>query len=436
MSPATKGVVVVLAGLGLTLALGSLCIWVLIGAELLKPLSAGGLYGWSVQQVTAPFALAGGSFAVAMIAGGMLQDRLGPRWPSTAGGVLIGLGMVLASMSEFKNAGAHGRATLLALGLGLMVGIGAGLTLSSVVPPALKWSVPRHHGLILGLVLSGLALGPVWLTAPLGWLMQGRSLGSALLIQGVILLGVIVVLSQLLENPLLGYVPPGSYSDPDGSPISPASWAGLTWRRMLLTPTFRALWASSGLLGAGTAALAIQLLLAPTMRASGGPALGIWVAAGGCLGGVLAGLLHDRTGPTGPWPGFGAVAAALALAAALAAAGQLEAAVGLTGAGLAGAAVVAWACATESFGTRSVGANFGLVFSGLSVGLLVGALSSAATVGPALSGPSSTAGTIVTILAFGLDLSLAVVLAARVRPRATLGVVVESPRRLRGRVRV
>jgi hypothetical protein len=270
----------------------------------------------------------------------------------------------------------------------------------------------------------------------MGWLLQGRSLGSALLIRGVTLLGVIVVLSQLLENPLLGYVPPGSYADPDDSPISPVSWAGLTWRRTLSTPTFRALWASSALLGAGTAALAIQLLLAPILRASGGSALGISVALGGCLGGVLAGLLHDGTGPTGPWPGFGAVAAALALAAAMTLAGQLLPAVGLAAASLAGAAVVAWVCATESFGTRSVGANFGLVFSGLSVGLLVGALCSAATVGSVLTRPSSTPATVVTIVAFGLDLCLAVVLAARVHPRATLGVVVENPRRLRGRVRV
>jgi hypothetical protein len=116
--------------------------------------------------------------------------------------------------------------------------------------------------------------------------------------------------------------------------------------------------------------------------------------------------------------------------------GHLEAAVGLTAASLAGGAVVSWVCTTESFGTSSVGANFGLVFSGLSVGLLVGALGSAATVGPALMSAASAPATIVTMVAFGLDLSLAVVLAARVRPRATLGVVVENPRRLRRRIRV
>ena len=79
MSPATRGAVVVLAGFGITVALGSLCVWVLIAAELLRPLSAGGMHGWTVSQVSLPFAVAAGSLVLAMTRGRL---RAGPHRPS------------------------------------------------------------------------------------------------------------------------------------------------------------------------------------------------------------------------------------------------------------------------------------------------------------------------------------------------------------------
>ncbi len=196
MSPATKGVVVILAGLGLTVALGSLSVWILYGAELLRPLSAGGAFGWTVRQVSVPFAVASGSFVVAMICGGVLQDRLGPRWPSTVGGVLIGLGMILASMFGNEHGVAGSVSLPLVLGLGLMVGFGAGLTLSSTVPPAVKWSVPSHHGLVVGLVVSGLALGPLWLNETIRVTIRVHGVSWMLLVHGIVLLATIVLLSH------------------------------------------------------------------------------------------------------------------------------------------------------------------------------------------------------------------------------------------------
>ena len=213
MSPATRGVVVVVAGFGITVALGSLYVWVLIAAELLRPLSAGGVHGWTVPQVSLPFAVAAGSFVLAMLVGGFVQDRIGPRWTSTAGGVLIGLGMIVASMAESRLGASSSLPAFMVLGLGLMVGGGAGLTFASVVPPAVKWSVPRRRGLVVGLVLAGIALGPLWLNDAVQAFVRERGFSSVLLMQGIALLALIVALSQVLEDPLPGYVPPGSYAE-------------------------------------------------------------------------------------------------------------------------------------------------------------------------------------------------------------------------------
>ena len=104
-----------------------------------------------------------------------------------------------------------------------MVGFGAGLTLSSTVPPAVKWSVPSRHGLVVGLVVSGLALGPLWLNDTIRVTIRVHGVSWMLLVHGIVLLATIVLLSLLLENPLQGYVPPGSYAGADDRGTQPGA---------------------------------------------------------------------------------------------------------------------------------------------------------------------------------------------------------------------
>ncbi len=428
MSPATKGVVAVVAGLLLSLALGSLCIWLLILAQLLRPLSAGGVYGWTIAQISIPFAFACGSFVVGVAAGGPLQDRMGPRWPSTIGGVLVGLGMVLVSVTEFARTGDGAPATIpLIVGLGLMVGGGAGLIFACVVPPAIKWSVPRQHGLMVGVVISGLALGPSWLNGAVWSAIGVRGVSSTLMIHGVTLLAVVAVLSQLLEDPLPGYVPPGSYSGADGVPLAPVPWAGVSTRRMLKSRTFRSLWASCVLLGAGTAFVSVLLLAMPEDQRQAVLLTGLVLSVGGCLGAVAAGFLHDRTSQKGPGFVVAALVAGLAAASTLAAMGEFVSAAFLTAACWSGGVVVAWACTAECFGTKSLGANFGLVFTGWCGGVVLGALIGVSAVAGGLAKVATSPTTLLECAAIVAGLAASVVLASRLRPPVLRAV--DDPRR-------
>jgi MFS transporter, OFA family, oxalate/formate antiporter len=83
--------------------------WVVVGALVIQ-MSLGAVYIWSVFQtplkrafpswteseVTLPAQVVLGAFAVAVIFGGRIQDQLGPRKVATAGGIILGLGLVLA----------------------------------------------------------------------------------------------------------------------------------------------------------------------------------------------------------------------------------------------------------------------------------------------------------------------------------------------------
>src|SRR5512144_2609763 len=94
-----RGWRVVLAGTGLNLALGILYAWSVFSKQLVEPIERGG-FGWTKTQATLPYTIAIACFALMMVPAGRLQDRLGPRLVASAGGVLTGLGLLVASLAS------------------------------------------------------------------------------------------------------------------------------------------------------------------------------------------------------------------------------------------------------------------------------------------------------------------------------------------------
>src|SRR5262249_52556341 len=88
-----SGASIVAAGTGINLALGILYAW-----SVLK----GGIpafWGWSEADKTLPYSVASFVFALTMVPAGALQDKIGPRWVATIGGLLTGAGFVISARS-------------------------------------------------------------------------------------------------------------------------------------------------------------------------------------------------------------------------------------------------------------------------------------------------------------------------------------------------
>src|SRR5512147_224639 len=115
-----KGWIVTLAGVGLNLALGILYAWSVFAKQLTEPLDKGG-FGWSRTDATLPYTIAIAAFALMMVPAGRLQDKLGPRVIASAGSVLTGIGIVIASFAT----PAHSWPAI--VGFGLLAGTGFGL---------------------------------------------------------------------------------------------------------------------------------------------------------------------------------------------------------------------------------------------------------------------------------------------------------------------
>ena len=121
----SRGWVVTLAAVGINLALGILYTWSVIS----KAIPAD--WNWTEQQKSWPYAIACLVFSIMMVPAGRLQDKISPRWVATFGGLLVGLGMILASRgNSYWN---------YILGFGVLAGTGIGFGYASATPPAVKW---------------------------------------------------------------------------------------------------------------------------------------------------------------------------------------------------------------------------------------------------------------------------------------------------------
>ncbi len=144
-----RGWIVVLAGTGINLAFGVLYAWSIFAGKLQDSL------GWTKTQSSLPYTVAIIMFAVMMIPAGRLQDRFGPRIVATAGGILIGLGCILAgSLTTLPG---------LVFSFGILAGSGIGLGYASTTPPAVKWFAPEKKGLITGIVVGGFGLASLYI---------------------------------------------------------------------------------------------------------------------------------------------------------------------------------------------------------------------------------------------------------------------------------
>lgn len=144
-------------------------------AVTLNQLPLGAVYSWSVfsaalrdqrsvfrltaAQAALPFSVTIAMMFVGSYLGGRFQDRRGPRAVALTGGVVYAAGILLASL-------ARGPQDLWVLLLGYGVVAGFGLGVGYIVPTAMlqKW-FPDKRGLITGIAAAGFGLGSV-VTSP------------------------------------------------------------------------------------------------------------------------------------------------------------------------------------------------------------------------------------------------------------------------------
>ena len=239
---------VVLGALVIQVSLGAVYIW----SVFQSPLKA--LFpSWTEAQVTLPAQLVLAAFALAVIFGGRFQDRFGPRIIATIGGLVLGLGLILARFTgSFESSMAL---FWLVVTFSVLGGLGIGMAYVCPIATCVKW-FPDKRGLITGLAVAGFGAGAFFF-APLakGLIAGGKyqilganlfglpKLGvfSTFMTLGVIFLVAVVLAAQLLRNPPAGYKPAGWNPPQPAAGTAPVK-TDFTPGQMLKTPQFWLLW--------------------------------------------------------------------------------------------------------------------------------------------------------------------------------------------------
>lgn len=273
---------VAFSGMGINLALGILYTWSVISKRIPEQ------WGWNEDDKSLPYMVACLIFSLIMVPAGRMQDKLSPHLVATIGGILVGIGFILASLTTSIWA--------FVVGFGVLAGAGIGFGYASATPPAVKWFRAAKTGMIAGIVVSGFGLASVYAAPLTTWLIASFGFERAIMILGIAFLVVVVTLAQILKPPPKGYVPPGA---------EPAKKLGVGDKKeeflpkeMLRTWQFYLIWFMY-VCGAGAGLMIIAKLdaIAKTQAEIDLGFVFVAVLAIGNGGGrILAGMLSDKIG--------------------------------------------------------------------------------------------------------------------------------------------
>ncbi|HDZ9269737.1 TPA: OFA family MFS transporter [Vibrio cholerae] len=228
MSKIDKAMRILLAGFCINLCLGILYAWSVFNKALVTD------FGWSAADASSPYAIATIAFSVCLLVAGILQDRMGPRNILILGTTLTGLGMIASGFAS--------SVLMLNLTFGVMTGAGIGFGYACLSPSAMKWFHPSKKGMVNGLIAAGFGLAAIYLAPLTSALITHLGIQISFMILGAGVLAIAVPLACTINNPPAGYVPAEPKLKAGQEAKVVAKVANLSWKAMLKTPQFYALW--------------------------------------------------------------------------------------------------------------------------------------------------------------------------------------------------
>lgn len=272
-----RGWQVVIAGTGINLALGVLYAYSMLKGEIGKLFDGAG----------DPYATACLVFALSMIIGGKMQDKVGPRLTAILGGLLVGAGFIVCSQTSSYWGWIFG--------FGVLAGAGFGFGYSAATPPALKWFSPAKTGLIAGIVVAGFGIAPVYLAPIAKGLLASYGLHQTMMFLGIAFVAVVCGMAMLVANPPEGFVP-AEAALAKGA-VKKAAVEDKTPGQMLKDGRFYTCWLTY-FIGAGAGLMVIGSIAGMAKQSMGEMAfIAVCVMSiGNASGRVVAGVLSDKIG--------------------------------------------------------------------------------------------------------------------------------------------
>ena len=218
---------IAIAAVIMQLSLGTVYAW----SVFKKPLMAA--HGWGETETQVTFMICIGMIGIAAAFGGALVDKKGPRFVATLGGILFGIGTLLAGLAD-----ATGSLFLLYLGFGFIGGLGNGFGYVTPIATLIRW-FPDKRGLVTGLAVMGFGFGAFFMGKIAPAMVNSMGVASTFYIFGVIFLILVTGAAQFYKNPPKGWLPAG-FTPPKTTASAAQSF---TFDEAKKTPQWWMLWA-------------------------------------------------------------------------------------------------------------------------------------------------------------------------------------------------
>jgi len=274
----------VAAALVLQLCLGVLYAWSVFRAPLMKQ------FGWTVKEAGYPLMASFFFFAVGMIVAGRWQDKAGPKKVAIFGGVLLAAGCFLAGAIGQTVGG-------MVFAYGILGGLGVGFAYVTPIATCIKW-FPDMRGTITGLAVFGFGAGTLVFGPLINKLIGSIGLSQTFFAVGAIMLVCVCGAGSFFKVPPAGYKPAG-WNPPAGAAatVTKADW---TPNEIIGNGQFYVLWliylfgAGAGLMIIGQA-VPIGLEVAKLDKTVAAAGLGTMALLNG-LGRLVHGSISDKIG--------------------------------------------------------------------------------------------------------------------------------------------
>ena len=361
--PAEKGRwMFVVLGFIINICLGSVYAYSVFRGPVAK------LLNMSATEAGMPFMVFLALFATMVFFGGLILAKLGPKMLGWLGGIIVGIGWILAS---FSTSG-----TMLTITYGLIGGAGVGLAYGVPLAVAGRW-FPDKRGLALGLTLAGFGGSPFISANVAAALIKSVGPMQTFFYMGAAFLVIMLVCFIPFRFPVDGWKPAG-WTPPAAAA---ASAVDLNMGQMSKTSTFWGLFLCyiigclAGLMAIGISA-SVGLEIIKIDAATAAMLVGVFAIFNG-VGRPIFGVLTDKLSPRNA----ALISFVLILVSSL---GMLTAGPGsvmlytLCFIGfwlvLGGWLAIAPTATTIFFGVKNYAKNYGLVFFAYGIGAILGGI--------------------------------------------------------------
>ncbi len=179
--------------------------WLLVPLGMTVLLCLGSVYSWSIfrkplegelgigaTESLLPYTVALACYAATMPIAGFYIPRIGTRTMIAIGGLVVGLGYILASFST--------QIVTMTLAYGVIAGTGVGITYGVPMAVMARW-FPDRKGLAVGLTIVGFGLSPL-ITAPLANnLITAFGVRPTLQVLGIAFTVIILAIATVMRMP-------------------------------------------------------------------------------------------------------------------------------------------------------------------------------------------------------------------------------------------